>query len=133
MMASIAPRRTNVDPCLVVCIGSALLRTRAVPVVFRRVVRAAAAPSHHRGLTRPFPPSCGTLIHLARYCHTTPKPLLLSEVHLPHDVGAEERRGGILKHDAPRLDNVASVRYPQGHAGVLLHEQDGGPKLADVT
>src|SRR5262245_16324338 len=50
--------------------------------------------------------------------------LLLPQVGLPHEVGAQQVGGRILQHDAAGLDDIAAVGDPQGHPRILLHEQD---------
>src|SRR5712691_2652980 len=58
--------------------------------------------------------------------------LLLAEVGLAHEVGAEQRSGGVVEHDAPGLDDVAPMRHAERHPRVLLDEQDRRPLTIDV-
>src|SRR5262249_9175978 len=58
--------------------------------------------------------------------------LLLAEVGLAHEIGAQQRGGRVLQHDAPGLDHVASVGDLQRHPRVLLDEQDRRALAVDV-
>src|SRR4029453_9176319 len=62
-----------------------------------------------------------------------PRPsALLAEVRVADEVRAQQGGGGVVEDDATGLDDVTPVRHAEGHAGVLLYQQDRGALAVDV-